>query len=50
MKKLESYINEIHFYIFIINRKKEKVLATIEHFKDYRGTSYNNYMRDKLAL
>ena len=34
----------------IINRKKEKVLATIEHFKDYRGTSYNNYMRDKLAL
>ena len=34
----------------IINRKKEKVLTTIEHFTDYRGTSYNNYMRDKLAL
>lgn len=34
----------------IINRKKEKVLTTIEHFTDYRGKSYDNYMRDKLAL
>jgi hypothetical protein len=34
----------------IINRKKEKVLATIEHFKNYKGISYDNYMRDKLAL
>jgi hypothetical protein len=34
----------------IIQRKKQKVLETIEHFKDYKGLSYDNYMRDKLAL
>jgi hypothetical protein len=34
----------------IIQRKKAKVLDTIEHFKDYKGISYDNYMRDKLAL
>jgi hypothetical protein len=31
----------------IINRKKEKVLATIKHFKDYRGISYVRYMKEK---
>jgi hypothetical protein len=34
----------------IIERKKQKVLATIEHFKDYRGISYNNFMKAKAAL
>jgi hypothetical protein len=34
----------------IIQRKKSKVLDTIEHFKDYRGIGYDNYMRAKLAL
>lgn len=34
----------------IIDRKKQKVLSTIEHFKDYRGISYNNYMKAKMAL
>ena len=53
LKILKILIDDFYNLIkdkLIINRKKEKVLATIEHFKDYRGTSYNNYMRDKLAL
>ena len=34
----------------IIDRKKQKVLATIEHYKNYRGIAYDNYMKAKMAL
>jgi hypothetical protein len=61
IKRKTSYRLEIHGYALldfynlikdklIIERKKQKVLATIEHFKDYRGISYNNFMKAKAAL
>jgi hypothetical protein len=56
-----SYRLEIHSYALldfynlikdklIIERKKEKVLATIKHFKDYRGIAYNNFIKAKEAF
>lgn len=34
----------------IINRKKQKVLDTLEFLKNYKGLSYKRYMNEKLAL
>ena len=34
----------------VIERKKQKVLDTIEYFKNYRGQAYRNYIKAKAAL
>ena len=34
----------------VIERKKQKVLDTIEYFKNYRGQAYRNYIKEKAAL